>query len=167
MLGTARGSWHPPSFDIQHQTSNISVMDLSSLYQELILQHYRNPRNRGAVEAPDAEIHMHNPVCGDEIILQLRVREGVIEQARFSGQGCSISQASASMMTQQVEGKSLAEAAGLTRRFTEMMHGDPEAARDKALGDLRALAGVAKFPARVKCALLAWDALQEAGKEIP
>ncbi len=141
-------------------------MSLQSLYQELILQHYRHPRNRGEVEAPDAEIHMHNPVCGDEIILQLRVQEDRIEAARFRGQGCSISQASASMMTQQIEGKSLDEAAALSARFTEMMHGDPEAARDKTLGDLRALAGVSKFPVRVKCALLAWDALGEVGKRL-
>lgn len=141
-------------------------MSLQSLYQELILQHYRRPRNRGEIEAPDATVHLHNPVCGDEIVLQLRVQEGRIEQARFQGQGCSISQASASMMSQLVEGKSLEEAAALAARFTEMMHGSEEAAHDKSLGDLRALAGVSKFPVRIKCALLAWDALQESGKQV-
>ncbi len=143
-----------------------STPPLQSLYQELILQHYRHPRNRGEIEAPDAHVHMHNPVCGDEIVLQLRVRGDRIAEVRFLGQGCSISQAAASMMTQLVEGKSLAEAAALSARFTEMMHGSEEAARDKTLGDLRALAGVAKFPVRVKCALLAWDALGEAGKRV-
>lgn len=141
-------------------------MSLQSLYQELILQHYRHPRNRGEIEAPDAQIHLHNPVCGDEIVLQLRVRGDHIEQARFQGQGCSISQASASMMSQLVEGKSLEEAAALSARFTEMMHGSEDAARDKSLGDLRALAGVSKFPVRIKCALLAWEALGEAKRHL-
>ena len=141
-------------------------MDLQSLYQELILQHYRHPRNRGKLEEPDVEVRMHNPVCGDDLTLQMRVREGRIEAARFSGQGCSISQASASMMAQQLEGKSLEEADALAARFIEMMHGSEEAARDRTLGDLRALAGVSKFPVRIKCALLAWNALQEAGKEV-
>jgi nitrogen fixation NifU-like protein len=141
-------------------------MNLESLYQELILQHYRRPRNRGRLEEADAEIRMNNPVCGDDITLQLRVRDGRIEAARFHGQGCSISQASASMMAQQLEGRSLEEADALAARFTEMMHGSEEAARDKALGDLRALAGVSKFPVRIKCALLAWDALQEAEKQV-
>ncbi|CAN5562385.1 SUF system NifU family Fe-S cluster assembly protein [soil metagenome] len=139
-------------------------MNLQSLYQELILQHYRHPRNRGEIEVPDATVHLHNPVCGDEIVLQLRLREGRIEQARFQGQGCSISQASASMMSQLVEEKSVEEAAALSARFTEMMHGSEDAARDKSLGDLRALAGVSKFPVRIKCALLAWEALGEASK---
>jgi nitrogen fixation protein NifU and related proteins len=139
-------------------------MDLNSLYQELILQHYRKPRNRGSLEAPDAEIHMNNPVCGDEIVLHLRLSGDRIEAVRFQGQGCSISQASASMMAQKVEGMSVPEARALAARFLEMMHGSAEAARDRELGDLRALAGVAKFPVRVKCALLAWNALEEAEK---
>lgn len=141
-------------------------MNLESLYQELILQHYRHPRNRGELEAPDVEIRMRNPVCGDDLTLQLTVRGDRIEAARFHGQGCSISQASASMMAQLLEGRSLAEADALAARFTGMMHGDPEAAGDRSLGDLRALAGVSKFPARVRCALLAWDALQEAEKRL-
>lgn len=140
---------------------------LKSLYQELILQHYRSPRNRGPLEEPDAEIAMNNPVCGDEITLRLRVRAGVIEAVRFTGQGCSISQAAASMMTQLIEGRSLDEADAIGARFLQMMHGDPEAARDRSLGDLRALAGVSKFPVRIKCALLAWNAFQEAEKALP
>jgi nitrogen fixation protein NifU and related proteins len=134
---------------------------LSSLFQELILEHYKSPRNRGRIEDPTAAVHMNNPTCGDEVHLQLRVRDGIIEDARFVGDGCSISQASISMMTQLVKGKPVAEALRLAARFTEMMHGDPEAARDKAMGDLRSLAGVAKFPVRVKCALLGWNALQD------
>lgn len=140
---------------------------LKSLYQELILQHYRKPRNRGELEDPDAEIAMNNPVCGDEITLRLRVRDGLIEAARFMGQGCSISQASASMMTQLVQGRSLEEAHAIAARFLEMMHGDEGAARDRALGDSRALAGVSRFPVRVKCALLPWNALEEAEKRLP
>ena len=136
---------------------------LKSLYQELILQHYRSPKNRGTLDDPDVEISMNNPVCGDEITLQMRVCDDVIEAVRFSGQGCSISQAAASMMTKLLEGRSLDEADALGARFLQMMHGDEEAARDRNLGDLRALAGVAKFPVRVKCALLAWNAIQAAG----
>jgi nitrogen fixation protein NifU and related proteins len=151
-------------------TQDSSLMDsspppLQSLYQQVILEHYRKPRNRGEMEDADAEVHLNNPTCGDEIVLQLRVREGRIDDVRFRGQGCSISQASASMMTQQLKGSSLEEARALGARFTEMMHGSEDAAKDKALGDLRALAGVAKFPVRVRCALLAWDALREAAEQ--
>jgi nitrogen fixation NifU-like protein len=140
---------------------------LGALYQELILDHYRRPRHRGEMESPDVEVRMNNPTCGDEIVLQLRVRDGTVEEVRFAGQGCSISQASASMMAQQVAGKPLAEADALAARFKEMLHGGAEAAKDRALGDLRALAGVAKFPVRVRCAMLAWNALEEAERRLP
>jgi nitrogen fixation protein NifU and related proteins len=139
-----------------------STPQLSSLFQELILDHYKKPRNKGQMAEPDADVHMNNPTCGDEVHLHLRLRDGVIEEARFQGDGCSISQASISMMTQLVKGKTEAEAMRLAARFTAMMHGDAEAARDREMGDLRALAGVAKFPVRVKCALLGWNALEEA-----
>ncbi|MDX1646615.1 MAG: SUF system NifU family Fe-S cluster assembly protein [Longimicrobiales bacterium] len=135
---------------------------LSSLYQQLILEHYRNPRNKAELEEKSVEIHMANPVCGDEIRLQLRIEDDEIAEAKFVGQGCSISQASVSMMTTLLKGRSLEEADVLARRFTDMMHGDEAAARDKSLGDLRALQGVSKFPVRIKCALLGFDALQEA-----
>lgn len=139
-----------------------STPPLTSLFQELILDHYKNPRNKGTLPDPDADVHMNNPTCGDEVHLQLRIRDGIVEDARFVGDGCSISQASISMMTQVVKGKPTADALALAARFTEMMHGDAEAARDRQLGDLRSLAGVAKFPVRVKCALLGWNALEEA-----
>jgi len=146
------------------QTPPVTMSDLSlnSLYQQLILEHYRNPRNKG--ELPDATVedHMANPVCGDEIRLQLRLEGGRIVEARFTGHGCSISQASISMMTNLLQGKTLEEARALARRFTELMHGSEEAARDRSLGDLRALQGVSRFPVRIKCALLGFDALQEA-----
>ncbi len=135
---------------------------LSSLYQQLILEHYRNPRNKSELEEKSVEIHMANPVCGDEIRLQLRIEDDHIAEAKFVGQGCSISQAAVSMMTTLLEGRSLDDADALAKRFTEMMHGDESAAKDKSLGDLRALQGVSKFPVRIKCALLGFDALQEA-----
>jgi nitrogen fixation protein NifU and related proteins len=137
---------------------------LSSLYQQLILEHYRRPRNRGELAEKTVEVHMLNPVCGDEIRLQLQVEDGVIRAVRFTGQGCSISQAAVSMMTARLDGRPVGEADALAARFTEMMHGDPDAGTDRSLGDLRALQGVSKFPVRIKCALLAFDALLEALK---
>lgn len=148
-------------------TIDRSTPPLASLFQELILDHYRNPRNKGELADADVTVHMRNPTCGDEIRLQLRVREGVIEDARFIGEGCSISQASVSMMTQLVRGKALTDALDVAARFTRMMHGDAEAARDRSLGDLRSLAGVSKFPVRVKCALLGFNALEEAARTVP
>jgi nitrogen fixation NifU-like protein len=137
---------------------------LSSLYQHLILEHYKSPRNKGELGEPTVEIHMRNPTCGDEVKLQLRVEDGVVSEVGFTGQGCSISQASISMMTQKLKGATVDEALDLARRFTRLMHGDEDVARDRSLGDLRALQGVARFPVRVKCALLGFDALQEALK---
>jgi len=138
---------------------------LSSLYQQLILEHYRNPRNKGELEEKTVEIHMANPVCGDEIRLQLRIEGDRIEDVKFLGSGCSISQASVSMMTIRLKGSSLDQADVLAKRFTDMMHGDESAVREKSLGDLRALQGVSKFPVRIKCSLLGFDALQEALKK--
>jgi len=137
---------------------------LSSLYQQLILEHYRNPRNKAELEEKTVEIHMANPVCGDEIRLQLRIEGDEIAEAKFIGQGCSISQAAISMMTTRLQGAKIEDATALARRFTEMMHGDEDASKDRTLGDLRALQGVSKFPVRIKCALLGFDALQEALK---
>lgn len=138
---------------------------LNSLYQQLILEHYRRPRNKGELEDKTVEVHLANPVCGDEIRLQLRVENDRIASAKFVGQGCSISQAAVSMMTTMLEGRALDDAAAIASRFTQMMHGDEGAAKDKSLGDLRALAGVSKFPVRIKCALLGFEALQKALEE--
>jgi nitrogen fixation NifU-like protein len=138
---------------------------LASLFQQLILEHYKNPRNRGELPEANAVVFMNNPSCGDEVTLQLHITDDRVSDARFVGHGCSISQASISMMTGLLKGKTRAEAASLSERFTLMMHGDPAAAKDRALGDLRALAGVSKFPVRVKCALLGWNALEEALKQ--
>lgn len=135
---------------------------LNSLYQQLILEHYRSPKNKGELDDKTVEVHMLNPSCGDEVRLQLKVEDGVVEEARFVGTGCSISMASISMMTGLLQGATVEEAAELARRFTRLMHGDEDVAKDRSLGDLRALAGVSKFPVRVKCALLGFNALQEA-----
>jgi nitrogen fixation NifU-like protein len=135
-------------------------VNLGSLYQQLILEHYRNPRNRGELDLPTHSAHVHNPTCGDEVRLTLHVAEGQIVDARFSGQGCSISQASISMFTGLLKGKTPEEALALADRFTELMKGDAGAARDRSLGDLRALEGVQKFPVRIRCALLAADAVR-------
>ena len=137
---------------------------LSELYQELILDHYRRPRNKGVLERPTHSVALNNPVCGDEIDLQVQVEGGVITDVRFLGRGCSISQAAASMMTQVVKQRPVRDALALADRMSAMMRGDEGAAKDKTLGDLRALAGVSKFPVRVKCALLPWNALKDAVK---
>lgn len=142
-----------------------STPPLSSLFQDVILDHYKRPRNRGPLPDANAVVHMNNPTCGDEVVLRVKLDGDTISDVKFDGLGCSISQASISMMTQRIKGKTVAEAVIMSRRFTEMMHGDEDAARDKQLGDLRTLAGVSKFAARVKCALLGWNALEEALKE--
>jgi len=136
--------------------------EIGALYQEMILDHYRRPRNKGTLENADASVEMKNPLCGDEIELQVAFDRDGVSDLRFSGRGCSISQASASMMTQLVKGKSTEEIDAIRKQFRELMLGDLSAADDPRLGSLRALAGVARFPARVKCALLAWNALDNA-----
>lgn len=135
---------------------------LESIFRELILDHYRRPKNKGALEDPTVTVSMRNPLCGDEIELMIGIDDDQVAEVRFQGQGCSISQASASMMTQALAGRSLDEALALERRFLDLMHGDEDAAGDRALGDLLALQGVAKLPVRIKCALLGWNALDEA-----
>lgn len=134
---------------------------LSQLYQEVILDHYRKPRNKHDVEDTTHTITLNNPLCGDVIDLLIKVQGGRIADIGFKGKGCSISQASASMMTERLKGRSIDEALALTGTFKEMLHGDEAAAADADLGDLRALQGVSKFPVRVKCALLAWNCLEE------
>ncbi len=137
---------------------------LESIFRELILDHYRRPKNKGALEEPTVTVAMRNPFCGDEIELMLEIEDDRVSEVRFRGQGCSISQASTSMMTEALAGRSLDDALALERRFLDLMHGDEEAQRDRMLGDLQALQGVAKLPVRIKCALLGWNALDEAIK---
>ncbi|MGB1688387.1 MAG: Fe-S cluster assembly sulfur transfer protein SufU [Ilumatobacteraceae bacterium] len=140
---------------------------LEDLYREIILDHYRNPRNRGELETPPAiSADGHNPLCGDEITLYVLVEDGVVSEIKTNGQGCSISQSSASMMTQAVRGRTLAEAEALIHHFKHMMsiedHHHDEPGDAPALGDLEALQGVVKFPVRIKCAVLAWNTLSQA-----
>ena len=154
---------------------------LEDLYREIILDHYRNPRNRGELEVPPAHrVEGFNPLCGDEIVLYLDVDDsGTVRDIRISGQGCSISQSSASMMTSAVKGRTIDEIRDLTKAFKAMMSihessleggdaGDRDAATgevdgvpDVKLGDLEALRGVVKFPVRIKCATLAWNTLAQ------
>lgn len=136
-------------------------VDLSQLYQEVILDHYRSPHNKHDLLETTHRITMNNPLCGDVIDLLLKVQAGRILDVGFQGKGCSISMASASMMTERLKGKTVDEAMAVDASFTRMLHGDKAAAEDAELGDLRALAGVSKFPVRVKCALLAWNCLEE------
>ncbi len=134
-------------------------MDYEQLYQEIILDHYRSPRNKGACPGCGVTVHQDNPLCGDEITLCLDEERGQIRRVCFEGQGCSIFQASASMMTESVDGLSTDGAMALGETVRQMMHGEPPA---EDLGDLMALEGVARFPVRVKCALLPWTALRQA-----
>ena len=148
---------------------------LEDLYREIILDHYRAPRNRGELPVPPAHrVEGFNPLCGDEVILYLDVDDGVVRDIRTEGQGCSISQASTSMMSAAVKGKPLDEARRTIRAFKSLMSihesqleggdgsGDGSSELDGVrLGDLEALQGVVKFPVRIKCATLAWNTLQQ------
>lgn len=137
---------------------------LAALYQELILDHYRRPRNKGALTTATSKASLRNPLCGDEVDVQVEMRDGRVGDVRFGGHGCSISQASASMMTELVKGRTPEEVHALGERFAAMIRGDAEAATDKLLGQARALAGVARFPTRVRCAMIAWEAMARAVK---
>ena len=140
---------------------NYPEPELDDLYRELILDHYRHPRNRGALASPTTMVEGYNPLCGDEVEVQMVIdQEGVIEDVAFKGRGCSISQASSSMMTDAVKGRSKREARALVEAFKRMMT-DPEQEPAEELGDLEAFQGVAKFPVRVKCATLAWNVLEQ------
>ena len=142
--------------------------DLEDLYREIILDHYRSPRNRGELATPPAHrVEGFNPLCGDEVVVYLDVDDdGNVKELKISGQGCSISQSSASMMSAAVNGKTVTEARELTRAFKTMMSIEGYDAEpgdgDVALGDLEALQGVVKFPVRIKCAVLGWNTLAQA-----
>ena len=139
-----------------------STPALGDLFQDIILEHYKRPRNKGSLEDATVDVHMNNPTCGDEIHLYLKVEGGVVRDVAFEGEGCSISQSSISMMTQILKDQPVEDGLQIAERFKEMMHGDEAAAKDSGLKDARALAGVSKFPTRVKCALLGWNAFEEA-----
>lgn len=131
---------------------------LDNLYKELILEHYKRPRNKGRLENA---VHQEglNPSCGDEINLFLLIQNGIIQDVRFTGEGCAISQASSSMMTEAIKGKTCLEALALSEKFKDMIHGQPPA---EELGDLIMLQGISKLHARVKCATLPWVTLEQA-----
>lgn len=138
-------------------------MKLDSLYQEIILDHYRNPHHRGLREPYDAEVHHVNPTCGDEVTLRVRLADGRVEDVSYDSEGCSISQASASVMSDLVIGRRVEEAMELEREFLAMLQARGAAEPDEdRLEDAVAFAGVAKYPARVKCALLSWMAWKDA-----
>jgi nitrogen fixation protein NifU and related proteins len=161
---------------------------LEDLYREIILDHYRNPRNRGELPIPPAHrVEGFNPLCGDEIIVYLDVCDGVVRDLRITGQGCSISQSSASMMSTAVKGKTVPEARATIRAFKSLMSiheqrldntgdgsddeddddaGVTDAAGQVKLGDLEALQGVVKFPVRIKCATLSWNTLGQGLDEV-
>ncbi len=137
-------------------------MSLDDLYMEIILDHYRAPRNRAPeLEPHDVHVHHSNPLCGDELDLHLRVVDGKIDAVVYDGDGCSISMASASVMTEAVAGRDLSDADDLAEAFRLMLHGEG-VKREEDLLDGVAFQGVAKFPVRVKCALLGWMALKDA-----
>lgn len=135
-------------------------MQLDDLYREVIMDHYQHPRNQGELVDDATSVDLRNPSCGDEIKLQLKIEEGIVTDVRFKGSGCSISMSSASMMTEAIKGRPVGEALEMSKTFRTMMKGEDVDTDD--LGDIEALKGVSKFPARIKCATLAWQALEKA-----
>lgn len=139
-------------------------VNLNTLYQQVILDHYKKPRNKGAVENAVLRKHLHNPTCGDDLEVQVSLgADGRIDDVKWNGRGCSISMSSASMMSVALKGKTLEEAKALMESFYGMMTN--EEGNYKALGEIQALSGVSKFPVRIKCATLAWHCLEEGMKE--
>jgi nitrogen fixation protein NifU and related proteins len=139
-------------------------LSLEELYKEVILDHYRAPRNKGRLDPHDVALERNNPLCGDEIELFLKFDGDSVEGIAFEGKGCSISQASASMMTEKIKGVSTKEAQALAESIKRMMAGEEEG-DPKELEDLVSLKGVVKYPVRIKCALLGWNTLLEALEE--
>lgn len=142
----------------------MSFNNLNQLYRSVIMDHYKNPRNKGSLEENSVTIDMNNPTCGDRIHLTLKLEDGVVQDAKFDGEGCSISMSSASMMTQIIKGKKLDEALELASIFSKMMTGEEFDDEKYDLGDVEALQGVSQFPARIKCATLAWKAMEKGVK---
>ena len=137
-------------------------VDLDDLYRDVILDHYRSPRNRGLLDEATVSAEGFNPSCGDEIQLSIAILDDAVSGLGFGGAGCSISQSSASMMTEAVEGRSLADAREMSAHVQQMLTDDSFDLDAVNLGDLEALSGVAKFPVRIKCGLLAWKVLDQA-----
>ncbi len=144
------------------QSSDFSELD--DLYQEIILDHYRNPRNQNKLNSVDIVADGFNPFCGDKVLISIKLDNDVVSDVSFEGNGCSISQASASMLTNLIKGETLNKARSLYSTFREMMHGTPTVELDE-LGEAEVLEGVKQFPIRIKCALLAWVALEDGIKK--
>ena len=136
-------------------------MALDELYQEIILDHYKQPRNQGDLENPDFVLEGRNPLCGDEIFISVKISDGHVDRVAFKGSGCAISQASASIMTEMIKGKSIEEARELINIFSQMVRGEGKPENLDELIEIAAFQGVSEFPTRVKCALLAWRTLEE------
>lgn len=143
----------------------MSFNNLDTLYRQVIMDHYKNPRNKGVIDGDVLTVDMNNPTCGDRIKLQMQVEDGMVKEAKFEGEGCSISMSSASMMTQAIKGKSIEDALKMSDTFSQMIMGEDIDAEELDLGDIQALQGVSKFPARIKCATLAWKAMEKGVKE--
>ncbi|MFS0644485.1 Fe-S cluster assembly sulfur transfer protein SufU [Siminovitchia sp. 179-K 8D1 HS] len=145
----------------------MSFNNLDNLYRQVIMDHYKNPRNRGSLNDGNLTVDMNNPTCGDRIHLTMKLDNGIVADAKFEGEGCSISMASASMMTQAIIGQDTDSALKLAHIFSEMIQGKDldDKEEDLDLGDIEALQGVSKFPARIKCATLAWKAMEKGLKE--
>ncbi|MFC1627986.1 Fe-S cluster assembly sulfur transfer protein SufU [Gemmatimonadota bacterium] len=143
------------------------MSDLRELYQEVILDHSRNPRNFGRLENANHEADGHNPLCGDQITLYVSTTDGMVTDISFEGSGCAISTASASLMTEVLKGKSIEDAQAIFDQFHAMVTGDPagESSSGQSMGKLSVLAGVREFPVRVKCASLAWHTFKAAIEE--
>ncbi len=151
------------------------MSNLENLYREIILDHYRSPRNRGELATPPAhKVEGFNPLCGDEVTLYLDVRDGVLADIKITGHGCSISQSSSSLMSAAVKGKALGDVQATIDTFKDLMTGHEAALEDqhdvevdlRRLGELAALQGVVKFPVRIKCATLAWNTLRQGLEEV-
>jgi nitrogen fixation NifU-like protein len=138
------------------------MMDLRELYQEVILDHNRKPRNRGAVADPTGRAEGHNPLCGDNVTVTVLTIDGKVLDVKFDGGGCAVSTASASLMTEAVMGKTVEEAEAIFRSFQEMVTGEMDEGAEHDLGDLEVLAGVKAYPVRIKCATLPWHTFHAA-----
>ncbi|MGM8365225.1 Fe-S cluster assembly sulfur transfer protein SufU [Virgibacillus sp. W0181] len=139
----------------------MSFNNLDTLYRQVIMDHYKHPRNRGMLEDESLTVEMNNPTCGDRIFLHLKAEDGIVEDVKFSGEGCSISLASASMMTQAIKGRKIEDALNMAELFSDMMIGEEVDTEQFGIEDVEALQGVSNFPARIKCATLAWKALEK------
>ena len=140
--------------------------DMDELYEAIILDHYRSPRNTETIDEPDIDLEVNNPFCGDEFHIQIKVEDDAVSQVGITGRGCAISQASASLLAELVEGKSASEVESAVDAVRRLLKGEEitEAEAD-ILGDIEALGGVRKFPVRIKCALLSWVGLGDALRE--